>query len=212
MREVDQPHHQDSNDFERLVQVAIAGDESALVVILTETRQRLLCDVAIRTSSMYQAVISPDDVVQETHADVFRQIGDFEYRGEGSFYRWIATIAFRRLADAIRRQRAARRRGQHISKLPGGGGESSVQILDLLSGSVSTPSSIVGRDEVQRMLDSALVKLPDDYRHAVQALYVEGKPVRQIAEELGRTERAIHGLCRRGLKRLQRVIKCDSSG
>ncbi len=41
-------------------------------------------------------------------------------------------------------------------------------------------------------------------------VHIEGKPVTEAAEALGRTERSIHGLLRRGLEKLREVLGRES--
>lgn len=194
-----------------LVQRACDGDEVALAVLLTSTRARLLADMTIRMSPLFQGVFSAEDVVQEAHAEVFRRITTFQDRGTGSFYRWLATIALRRLRTAIAFHGAAKRSVAVTGRVRRSGEESSVALVELLSGSVASPSLVFSRTESASALREALKHLPDHYRHAVWAVYVDEQPVRSVAAELGCTERAVHGLCRRGLKQLRRVIWQDDS-
>jgi len=193
-------------DVQTLVAQAVAGDEVALVMLLTETRQRLVSDVAIRMSPEFQGVVGPEDIVQETHAEAFRRIGSFEYRGEASFYRWLCMIAIRQLLGIIRQLRAAKRNGKHITRAPAANGQSSAELLAMLSGSYSTPSSHFSTKEAASRLNSAVGRLPEDYAHAIRSVYLNGRAVREIAQELGRTERAVYGMCRRGLKKLQSML------
>lgn len=49
----------------------------------------------------------------------------------------------------------------------------------------------------------ALAGLKDDYREALWMRYIEGRPVREIAQAMRRTERAVQMLCNRGLRALR---------
>ena len=53
---------------------------------------------------------------------------------------------------------------------------------------------------------SSLARLTDDQRHVVQLRYLEGLPVAEIAGRLGRSEDAVHALCRRGLMTLREAM------
>ena len=44
------------------------------------------------------------------------------------------------------------------------------------------------------------------YRKALRLVHIEGRSVAYAAQQMGRTERAIHGLCRRGLKLMQQCM------
>lgn len=196
----------ESDPQSALVDRAAHGDEVALSVLLTRTRARLVADVALRLSPQFQGLFSAEDVVQEAHAEAFRRIGAFQDRGPESFYRWVATIAFRRLRTAIAFHRAAKRSAIAAGRVRRSSDDSSVALVELLSGSLASPSAALARGEVASALRAAMHQLPEHYRHAVWAVYVDDRPVRDVAVELGRTERAIHGLCRRGLKQLRQVM------
>jgi len=68
-----------------LVAQAIAGDEAALKQLLGTIDTRLAADVS-RT-------VGVENVVLETHLEVFRRISGFKPRGKDAFFRWAATIA-----------------------------------------------------------------------------------------------------------------------
>ncbi|MCH8806978.1 MAG: hypothetical protein IH986_12925 [Planctomycetes bacterium] len=78
-----------------------------------------------------------------------------------------------------------------------------IGLLDLLAGPGRTPSRCVARVEALRAVQSALDRLPEHYRQAILLVRIEGRPVAEVAAEMGRTERAVHGLTRRGLELLR---------
>ena len=100
-----------------LVQRAIRGDKVALTILLARSRGALLVRIGRRISPKLQSVVAPEDIVQDTHIDVFHQLGSFEPRGPGSFERWVTTIAIRRLRGMIRRIHAAKRGGVIFKRL-----------------------------------------------------------------------------------------------
>ena len=53
----------------------------------------------------------------------------------------------------------------------------------------------------------AMADLPERYRQAVWMVHIEGLAVRDVAAKLERSDRAVHGLCRRGLKLLQEQLE-----
>ena len=53
------------------------------------------------------------------------------------------------------------------------------------------------------------MQLPDDQRRAVELHHLQGLPSAEIAVRLGRTEIAVAGLLRRGLKKLRQMIRRD---
>src|SRR3954468_139841 len=94
-----------------LVTRAAAGDGLALTLLLKSGRRDLGAALERRLPPNLRGMIDADDLVQETHVEVFRHIGTFVPRGDDSFERWVRTIALRKPRDAIRRQRTIKRGG-----------------------------------------------------------------------------------------------------
>lgn len=187
---------------------AISGDVVALTVLLTESRAGVCAYLAHRIPADLKGTIDADDIVQEAHVEVFRHINSFEFRGPGSFDRWVKTIAIRKLRDAIKMRRADRRGGGNfaVSPFPRHIEDSMVAILDLIALPGQTPSRSAARHEAVAAVQSALSELPEDYRQAVWMVYIEGRSVAAAAEQMGRTERAIHNLCYKAKDRLRECL------
>ncbi len=193
-----------------LVQKAVAGDGVALKLLLVEEHARLCAYVARRIPSLLSQAVDAEDIVQEAQIEVFRRIGSFQPRGADSFSRWTTAIALSRLRNNIKRYRSLRRggdferRGQAASVE-----ESSVALLNRLAGPGKTASRVVSRREAVAAVHAAIETLPARRRHAVWLVHIEGQSAREAAQSLGCSERAIHGLCRRGLRELEQRLTED---
>ncbi len=206
------------NATDELVVKAVAGQATALKLLLIESRDLLCKDIAGRVPADLRGVLDVDDVVQEAHIEVFRRIAKFVPRGPNSFYRWVSAIALSRLRNAIKWQRAAKRGGRwraaefRTRQVQ----DSTIALLDKLAGRDRTPSHYAARTEAVRAVQVAMADLPEQYRDALWLVHIEGRPVRAAAATLGRTERAVHGLCRRGMdllrERLQSATRFLSFG
>jgi len=64
----------------------------------------------------------------------------------------------------------------------------------------------VARREAVALMKQEILALPEHYRRAIELVYLQGRTVAAAAREMGRTERAIHGLCRRGTRLLARRL------
>lgn len=188
----------------QFVQRAIDGDCIALTALLAESRPQLVNRVERRVPANLRSLLDPDDVVQNAHVEVFRRIGDFKPESENSFDRWIATITLRRLRSMIQWHRASKR-GGHLNRAPVSRHieDSTVMLFDRLIGSGKTPSQSAARREIVSVVHEAINSLAEDHRKAVWAVHIEGKNVEAVAAELNCTERAVHGLCRRGLEKVR---------
>ena len=78
-----------------------------------------------------------------------------------------------------------------------------VGLLDLVAAPGRTPSRVLARRDAVAAMQTALASIPEHYQQAVWLVYIEGHPVAEAAARLGKTERAIHGLCRSALKLLR---------
>lgn len=200
-----------ASEFERreaeLARRSSAGDVAALTVLLTESRRRLVGYIAGRIPARLQSEVDAEDIVQSALVPAYREIGRFEYRGPGSFQRWLATIALRKLRDAIRLRRAARRGGGE--RFVGAGAavdESMIALLDGVSARGRSPSRSLARHEAIEAIRQAMDALPEDYRRALWLVSIEAHSVSEAAAAMGRTERAIHNLCHKARERLRELL------
>ena len=187
---------------------AAAGDGVALTTLLTQSRPHLLRYVADHIPADVRGMLDADDIVQQAHVDVFRCIGEFVDRGAGSFLRWTATIALRRARDAIRRQRAAKRRGVAAAAPTGVAAceDSLIALLEWVEAPGRSPSRSCARREAIAAVQTALDQLPPDYREALWKVSIEGASVAVAAQAMGRSERAVHNLCHKARARLRELL------
>ncbi|MCK4340817.1 MAG: sigma-70 family RNA polymerase sigma factor [Phycisphaerae bacterium] len=193
---------------EELVGQAVAGDVAALERLLVSHYDRLAADMARKLPDEFRGLIAADDVLQEAFVVAFREIRNFTPRGPDSFYKWLATIAKHRLFDLVKAQRTAKRGGGRVAlaanaKSPD---DSLVGLLEQLRVTERTPSRSAAGREAIGAVQVGLAGLKDDYREALRLRYIEGLPVAEVAARMGRTKRAVHMLCHRGLRRLREAV------
>lgn len=195
-----------SQDSETVIR-AIKGDSIALKILLTGVHHQLKQRLGRKIPANLQSLIEPEDVLQEVHVEVFRRISQFKPQGEAAFERWVATIAITRLRNLIKKYRAIKRGGDKVAVDPNGKlFESSAALFDRLSGDVRSPSRNVARREAVLAMQVAMTGMPDHYRQAIQLVHLEGKSAKEAAERMDKTERAVHGLLRRGMSLLQQRL------
>ena len=192
-------------DEQTLIRDAVAGDGVALKLLIVESHNRLRDHLASKIPPSLLRFLDVDDILQETHIEVFRHINEFKPQGRDSFYRWVATIALNRLRNTIKRHHRAKR---DVGRLVSGRGrhsieESSIALIEMVAGTGTTPSRSIMRREAVAAVQNALEEIPVQYQQAIRMVYLEGLPVAEVAKRLVCTKRAVHGLCRRGLQQLR---------
>ncbi len=191
--------------LEVLIVRAIDGDEVALKVVLTRTRRGLREYICRKIPHDCQHLFDADDIVQVAHMSIFQNMDLIRSTLPGSFQRWTRAIALNRLRTAVRAYRTAKRDPARVQ--PGdrrlSHEDSRMALFDTISGSGRTASKAVARAEAVSMMETALATLPRHYRQVLQLVHLEGLRIGEAAAIMGRTDRAVHGLCRRALKHLE---------
>ena len=185
---------------DELVEMAASGDKVAMGRLLMLYDEPLRQRIGRHITADLQGALSAEDVLQETYVEAYRHMEGFEPQGRQAFGRWLTTIADRKLVDAVRALRAAKRPPRHREqRIPDDRSSSFLALGQLADKHGKTPSRIMAGEEAVGAVQSALAALPDACRQALWLRYIEGKPVEDVAEALHRTKRAIHQLCYRGL-------------
>jgi len=186
------------------VAAARVGDRLALAKLLALHHPRLMARAAGRMDADIRARTSPEDVLQEVYLQVFRQIDHFEARNPDSFLNWVITILDRKLIDARRAARRARRDvGREASAAAVRPSASHWDLLEHVYRDTGTPSRVVRHDEAVGALLACIAELLDSHRRVIELRFLEGLPVAEVAQELGKSEEAVVALTQRALKSLR---------
>jgi DNA-directed RNA polymerase specialized sigma24 family protein len=82
-----------SRDEHALVVKAVAGDTESLERLLYQHFSPLAGHLGRKIPQWAQSLVSVDDIVQQTFVHVFRDIGRFQPRDDGSLAAWLKSIA-----------------------------------------------------------------------------------------------------------------------
>jgi RNA polymerase sigma-70 factor (ECF subfamily) len=156
----------------------------------------------------FRRKLGPSDVVQQTLLKATKNLGQFRGAGEAEIVVWLRRILSTTLIDATRELEGTKRNVALERSFDASLAHSSARLEALLQANSSSPSEHFLRQEQLLHVSAALARLPDDQRLVLEMHYLQGCPVAVVAEELGRTERSIAGLVRRGLQAL-RVMLAD---
>jgi RNA polymerase sigma-70 factor (ECF subfamily) len=108
--------------------------------------------------------------------------------------------------DELRRLAAQKLAQEAPGQLEAALRQSWVRLEAFLQPVPSSPSEHAVRQETLVRLAAALAELPEDQRTAVECHHLQGCSVAEVAGQLGRSEAAVAGLLRRGLKRLRELL------
>jgi RNA polymerase sigma-70 factor (ECF subfamily) len=168
-----------------LLAAHVAGDRDAFGVLFRRHYNHLW-QVAVRTCRIQEdAADSLQDALWSAHRNAARFRGDAEVRS------WLHRIVVNACLDRMRRNKS----------------RYSVSLSD-----ENIPDPVVDHDDIARLevsmlVDSALMRLPDDQRAALVAIDMEGYSVAEAAQLLGVAEGTIKSRCARGRKRLQQELE-----
>jgi RNA polymerase sigma-70 factor (ECF subfamily) len=169
---------------ERLLIEAAQQDPSRFAELYEKNFHRVYAFVLRRVRDRAEA----EDITAEVFHEALRSLGRFQWRG-APFSSWLLRIASNTLAD--RWQRAAR------------SGDVTESVYEADCG-------VEAEAEQRAILYQLVDRLPHDQRLVILRRFLDQKSVREIAEELGRSEGAVKQLQFRALESLRNKAKVRS--
>lgn len=137
-----------------------------------------------------------EEVVQETLVRAVRELARYDpARSGGNIFPWLTGLARNEIRRALRRENAA-------VSLEALWDRMDEELRTIYGQLQSEPLSdeVLRREETREMVGATMSQLPSHYREALEAKYVAGKSVRQIAAEQSTTEKAVEGQLARARK------------
>ena len=169
-----------------LIDEARTGNRSAFDRVAEAHRERLLSFIRARLGSRLRGRIEAEDLLQDTYVRALEALPRFQWRGEGSVFAWLATIAENRI--------------RALGRSPG---TRTLPLEAEPADSGDPPSRGARREERFERLESALDSLSHDHREVVRLARVEGLPIAEVARRMHRTPGAVRHLLLRALERLR---------
>ena len=157
-----------------------------------------------------QAKIDASDIVQQTIIEAHKGVQQFRGETDEELRGWLRRIMARNLADEVRKHRRDKRDAGLEQSMHAAVNHSSLCMERYLEGGTSSPEQRAMKDEQLQGLAAAIEKLPDDQRMAVILHHLQGKSAAEIASQMEKTDVAVAGLLRRGLKRLRELMQANS--
>jgi RNA polymerase sigma-70 factor (ECF subfamily) len=176
-----------------LIERARAGDRDALERLFARHLKPLQRWARGRLPKWARDLADTDDLVQDTLAQTFKRIEDFEPRRVGALQAYLRQAVLNRVRNELRRK---------------GRQPPIIEVDDIELDSAESPlEQAIGRQAVERYED-ALQRLTPEEREAIIARVEMGYSYEEIAEALGKpTGEAARKAARRALMRLAQEME-----
>ena len=193
----------ESNSYkttQQLVILAKKGDKTALEKLCRVYGERVHWIVRFRMGREIRSKLDSMDLVQDAFVSALEDLGDFSYKDEGDFLRWLSGIVENRIRDNIKRLHADKRDIHKEvplrNRVP-----STEKSFAGAPGPVvtTTPSVIVSKGEDLDKLDKAINKLTPEYREVIILKKIEGLSYKEIGNKLGKSADAVGMLVSRAM-------------
>ena len=187
-----------SQRTQELVVLAKGGDNSAQDRLCRVYGERVRRIVRLRMGAEIRSKLESMDLVQDALMCALRDLGDFTYRNEGDFLRWLTKIAENRLRDNVDKLHAEKRDIRREIRLDDRG-RTTGRMLVGTAGSIeaTTPSVIMSRKEDLDRLEKAIDNLKPEYREVIILAKIEELSYSQIGDRLGKSTGAVKMLVSR---------------
>jgi RNA polymerase sigma-70 factor (ECF subfamily) len=182
-------------------------DENAGALDWDRYREYLRLLARLQLPGYLAAKIDASDVIQQTMLEAHQAQAQIEALDELARAAFLRRVLANNLADLVRRYRAEARDVGRERSLELDLQQSSARLEAWLAADQSSPSERAAREEELLSLAQAVARLPDEQRRAVELHHLLGLSVEETARELSRSESAVGGLLRRGLKTLRELMQ-----
>lgn len=146
------------------------------------------------------------DLVQQTLLLAHQKGAQFRGRTEGEWKAWLRSILANNLKNKLEEFGSQKRDLARERPLQAALDDTSARLDAWLAAEQPSPSDEAMRYEQLQRLAVGLKELPDDQREALELRHLEDCSIDEISRRMARTDAAVAGLLRRGLKRLRELL------
>ncbi|MFQ6131423.1 MAG: RNA polymerase sigma factor [Armatimonadota bacterium] len=183
-------------DAELVARVA-AGEGEALDLLHGRYYARLYRLAYVKLGGREDA----SDIASETFVRAVKHIAELHPLQTDSLYPWLHTVACNLVTDALRRKRL-----RPQLSLDDRCREEVAAYIDQAPNGRPRPDEVLERREVQAYVREAIADLPEAQGAAVLYRFVGEMSIREIAEEMGKSEGAVKSLLHRAMNGLRRAL------
>jgi RNA polymerase sigma-70 factor (ECF subfamily) len=146
------------------------------------------------------------DLVQDAYCRAIEKFDQFRGTTDGELVGWLQRILANTAKDKITAGRRQKRDVGLSRSLEQAVEDSSVRLDAFLAAEQSSPSGRAERAEALVQLAAAMELLSEEQRDVIIYHHLHETPVAQIAEHMGKTEKAVAMLLYRGMARLRKLL------
>lgn len=185
---------------------AMQGESSARRSLLGGYRPLLRLVAARHARKVVNCRFDESDVVQVTLIEAFRGFEGFRGDSRKELTAWLERILERSLVRMWRKHATTRRDYRREVAT-----DSRTSGLSFVWGAddLQDPAQSLIRGEMAVLLAQALEQLPEDYRVVLESRFIDGRRIRDVAEQLGVSVGVVAGRLRRGLEMLRELLPSE---
>jgi RNA polymerase sigma-70 factor, ECF subfamily len=200
----------------QLVIASKQGDNEALGQLLEQYRGYLLMLAHRYLSDRLRRRIDPADIVQLTYLEAKRDLPAFRGESPAEFAGWLRGMLKNNVASAVTRHVTTQKRSvkREVNTAPATADKDQDSLggwIQQLPGSSTSPSGVAIRAEAVIAMFDALHELPETQAEAIRLRYMEGLPLTEIVERMGKSDTAVAGLLKRGLQKLRSIMDTNDN-
>jgi RNA polymerase sigma-70 factor (ECF subfamily) len=196
-----------STDPTELLHAARRGSPHGLDQLLEHYRNYLMILARTHIGRNLQAKADQSDLVQDTLLEARRDFAQFRGSTEEEFAAWLRKMMAHNGAKFVRQYKGVQARDVRREQRFEDELDRSTQMMAGLAARGSSPSQGAIRAEAAVQLANAVAQLPDHYRDAIVLHHLQGRPIKDVALAMNRTEDSIKKLLARALIRLQSELR-----
>ncbi len=199
-----------ANRTQELVALAKDGNDSALNQLCNVYGERVHWIVRLRMGAELRSKLESMDVVQDVLVSALRDLGDFKYKDDGDFLRWLSKITENRLRDNVEKLHADKRDIRKEVRLDNRGPTTGGRFFAVRGPiDATTPSVIMSKKEDLDELAKAMDELKPEYKEVIVLTKIEGLSYKEISDRLGKSDEAVRKLVSRAMAVLTSVFESD---
>lgn len=201
-------------DSQRILELARAGDEAAKGELLERFRPYLNVLAQRHLNERLRGRLDFTDIVQTTFLEASRDFGAFRGDSVDALLAWLRNILRNNVHTAHQTHLGTQKRSARLEtriSIASECGGSSLGMEDVIPAETSTPSQRMMKSEAAAVLAGYLDRIPETQQNAIRLRYLEGFSLREISERMDKSEMAVAGLLKRGLRTLREVMAVEQS-